>query len=123
MKKIGRLAAVAVALMLVAGGAAFAADTIKIGAFFDVSGPAAVIGTPTKLVADMVVDKINAAGGVNGKKIELILGDTEGDPAKALTSPRSSSTRTRWRPSSGPPVPVPAWPSRRSSSRARCPPS
>ncbi|GAB6908445.1 Extracellular ligand-binding receptor [Desulfosarcina cetonica] len=83
MKKIGRLAAVAVALMLVAGGAAFAADTIKIGAFFDVSGPAAVIGTPTKLVADMVVDKINAAGGVNGKKIELILGDTEGDPAKA----------------------------------------
>ncbi|BBO90237.1 ABC transporter substrate-binding protein [Desulfosarcina ovata] len=85
MRGIGKLtAAVAVALMLMAGGSADAKETIKIGAFFDVSGPAAVIGTPTKLVADMVVDKINAAGGVNGKPIELIVGDTEGDPAKAV---------------------------------------
>jgi branched-chain amino acid transport system substrate-binding protein len=85
MRGMGRLAAIAVAMMLVmAGGSAFAVDTIKIGAFFDLSGPAAFIGTPTKLVADMVVDKINKEGGVNGKKIELIVGDTEGDPAKAV---------------------------------------
>jgi hypothetical protein len=86
MKRMNRLAAVAVALMLVfASGAALAAeDTIKIGAFFDLSGPASFIGTPTKLVADMVVDKINKEGGVNGKPIELIVGDTEGDPAKAV---------------------------------------
>ncbi|MFZ0134938.1 MAG: ABC transporter substrate-binding protein, partial [Desulfobacterales bacterium] len=61
-----------------------AEETVKIGAFFDLSGPAAFIGTPTKLVADMVVDKINKEGGVNGKPIELIIGDTEGDPAKAV---------------------------------------
>ncbi len=85
MRGIVKLAAVAVALMMgVAGSHAFAADTIKIGAFFDLSGPAAFIGTPTKLVADMVVDKINAEGGVNGKNIELVIGDTEGDPAKAI---------------------------------------
>ena len=85
MRGIGRLTAMAVALTLaIAGGSAFAADTIKIGAFFDLSGPAAFIGTPTKLVADMVVDKINSEGGVNGKPIELIIGDTEGDPAKAI---------------------------------------
>ncbi len=84
MKMASRLAAVIAALVLVffAGNVA-ADDTIKIGAFFDLSGPAAFIGTPTKLVAEMVVDKINKEGGVNGKKIELILGDTEGDPAKA----------------------------------------
>jgi branched-chain amino acid transport system substrate-binding protein len=85
MRGMRRLAAVAVALMLVvAGGTAAADDTIRIGAFFDLSGPAAFIGTPTKLVAEMVVDKINNEGGVNGKKIELIIGDTEGDPAKAV---------------------------------------
>lgn len=84
MKRMNRLAAIVVALMLVFFGSNVAAkDTIKIGAFFDLSGPAAFIGTPTKLVADMVVDKINKDGGVNGKSIELIIGDTEGDPAKA----------------------------------------
>jgi branched-chain amino acid transport system substrate-binding protein len=61
----------------------FAAEPIKIGAFFALSGPAANIGTPTKLVAQMVVDKINKEGGTNGRPIELIVGDTESDPAKA----------------------------------------
>jgi branched-chain amino acid transport system substrate-binding protein len=85
MRGINRLAAISVALMLVFfGGSAIAGDTIKVGAFFDLSGPAAFIGTPTKLVADMVVDKINKEGGVNGTPIELIVGDTEGDPAKAV---------------------------------------
>ena len=85
MRGINRLAAISVALILVFfGSSAMAKETIKIGAFFDLSGPAAFIGTPTKLVADMVVDKINKAGGVNGSPIELIVGDTEGDPAKAV---------------------------------------
>jgi branched-chain amino acid transport system substrate-binding protein len=85
MKGMNRLEAVAVALMLgLAGSGADAQDTIRIGAFFGLSGPAAFIGTPTKLVAEMVVDKINKEGGVNGKPIELIIGDTEGDPAKTV---------------------------------------
>ena len=62
-----------------------AAEPIKLGAFFALSGPAAHIGTPTKLVADMVVDQINKGGGINGRPIELIVGDTESDPAKAAT--------------------------------------
>jgi branched-chain amino acid transport system substrate-binding protein len=60
-----------------------AAEPVKLGAFFALSGPAAHIGTPTKLVAQMVVDKINKEGGINGRPIELVLGDTESDPAKA----------------------------------------
>jgi ABC-type branched-subunit amino acid transport system substrate-binding protein len=84
MKRMNRLATIAVVLMLIFFGSSVAAeDTVKIGAFFDLSGPASFIGTPTKLVADMVVDKINKEGGVNGQPIELIVGDTEGDPAKA----------------------------------------
>ncbi len=57
---------------------------IKIGAFFALSGPAAFIGTPTKLVAQMAVSEINKKGGINGRPIHLIFGDTEGDPTKAV---------------------------------------
>ena len=64
---------------------ALAVDTIKLGAFFDLSGRAAFIGTPTKLVAEMVVAKINSEGGIHGKMLELELGDTEADPAKAAS--------------------------------------
>jgi branched-chain amino acid transport system substrate-binding protein len=62
----------------------YAEEPIKIGAFFDLSGPASSIGTPTKLVAQMVVDRINKEGGINNRKLELITGDTEADPTKAL---------------------------------------
>ncbi|MGD8706388.1 MAG: ABC transporter substrate-binding protein, partial [Syntrophobacterales bacterium] len=65
-------------------GEAVAAEPIKIGAFFDLSGTASFIGTPTKLVATMVVEKINKEGGINGRPLELVIGDTEGDPTRAL---------------------------------------
>jgi branched-chain amino acid transport system substrate-binding protein len=76
--------AVIVALVLgCVAPAAFAGEPVKIGAFFALSGPAANIGAPTKLVAQMVVDKINKEGGISGRPIELVIGDTESDPAKA----------------------------------------
>ena len=79
-----KLLAVLIFLTLLAP-AAYAADTIKLGAFFDLSGRAAFIGTPTKLVAEMVVEKLNAEGGINGRKLELIIADTEANPAKAAS--------------------------------------
>jgi len=81
MKRI--LAALTTVLML--APAAYATETIKLGAFFDLSGRAAFIGTPTKLVAEMVVEKINDEGGINGKKLELIIADTEANPAKTAS--------------------------------------
>jgi branched-chain amino acid transport system substrate-binding protein len=81
MKKILGL----IACLTLMAGSAMAADTIKLGAFFDLSGRAAFIGTPTKLVAVMVVDKINAEGGINGKMLELEIADTEADPAKTAS--------------------------------------
>jgi branched-chain amino acid transport system substrate-binding protein len=77
------LAAALVAVLAVVAPAAQKQEPIKIGAFFALSGPNAPIGTPTKLVAEMVVDQINKAGGINGSPIELVMGDTESDPAKA----------------------------------------
>ncbi|MCF8032474.1 MAG: ABC transporter substrate-binding protein [Desulfarculaceae bacterium] len=71
-------------LALAAPVAAADKEPVKIGAFFAESGPAAFIGTPTKLVALMVVDQINAKGGIQGRPIELVLADTEGKPTKAV---------------------------------------
>lgn len=59
------------------------AEPIKIGAFFDLTGPSSAIGTPTKLVAEMVVKKINDEGGINGVPLQLVIADDEGDPTKA----------------------------------------
>jgi len=82
-KKFMLLVIAAAVAVLGLSGAAPAAEPIKVGAFFALSGPGAHIGTPTKLVAQMVVDKINKEGGINGRPLELIIGDTESDPAKA----------------------------------------
>jgi branched-chain amino acid transport system substrate-binding protein len=70
-------------VILVPGGFTHSAEPIKLGAFFDLTGAAAAIGTPTKLVAEMVVKKINSEGGINGRPLELVIADTEGDPTKA----------------------------------------
>ena len=81
MRKIGVL----LTGMLLIASSVLAADTIKLGAFFDLSGRAAFIGTPTKLVAEMVVEKINSEGGINGKMLEMEVGDTEANPAKTAS--------------------------------------
>jgi branched-chain amino acid transport system substrate-binding protein len=82
MKKLGIFSLLG--LLVLCWSSAFAAEPIKIGAFYSLSGPAAAIGTPTKLVTQMVVEKINKEGGINGRPIELVLGDTESDPTKAV---------------------------------------
>ncbi len=82
MKKL--LALSVVCLCIFHHGFSIAADPIKIGAVYSLSGPAAAIGTPTKLVAQMVVDNLNKSGGINGVPIELVVGDTESEPTKAV---------------------------------------
>lgn len=64
--------------------AAFAQAPIKIGALFAVTGPASFLGEPERNSAQMVVDEINKAGGVRGRKLELITYDTGGDATKAV---------------------------------------
>ena len=93
MKRIVVLTAVIAALALLP--AAANAEPIKIGAFFALSGPAAHIGSATEAVAKLVVKKINDAGGVKGQKIELVTGDTEGEPTKAVMVLKKLLTRDK----------------------------
>jgi branched-chain amino acid transport system substrate-binding protein len=59
-----------------------AEDTFKVGAVFSVTGRASFLGDPEKKTAVMLADEINKAGGINGKKLELIVYDDEGDATK-----------------------------------------
>lgn len=60
------------------------AEPIKVGAIFAVTGPASFLGEPERNTAMMIVDIVNEAGGINGRQIELIVEDSEGDDTKAV---------------------------------------
>ncbi|GFO63302.1 ABC transporter substrate-binding protein [Geomonas paludis] len=83
MKKLVSTAFASFALLCLST-AALAAQPIKIGALFAVTGPASFLGEPERNTAQMVVDEINKAGGVKGRKLELITYDTGGDATKAV---------------------------------------
>ena len=61
-------------------GSISAAEPIKIGVLLPLTGSQARFGQIEKKSFLMAADEINAAGGVNGKKIELIIADTQGNP-------------------------------------------
>lgn len=73
------------AALALAAASSFAADTIKIGSVLSVSGPAAFLGDPELKTLQMYVEKINAGGGVLGRKLELVHYDDGSDAAKANT--------------------------------------
>ena len=76
---------------ITAAGMAMAADEkpaqepIKIGAIFGVTGPAAFLGAPEAKTAEMLVDQLNAKGGLLGRKLQLVLKDSGGSPEKAVS--------------------------------------
>jgi branched-chain amino acid transport system substrate-binding protein len=63
-----------------------AGDTIKIGAIISMTGTYAGLGQPEKNALEMEVARINEAGGVNGKSIEVIYEDDATDEAKAVAA-------------------------------------
>jgi branched-chain amino acid transport system substrate-binding protein len=60
-------------------------DTYTVGAVFSVTGPYSPLGEPEKQTVEMMVDEVNAAGGINGHPLEVILYDDESDSTKAQT--------------------------------------
>jgi branched-chain amino acid transport system substrate-binding protein len=57
----------------------------KIGAVLSVTGPASFLGDPEKRTLEIYVDEINARGGVNGQKLQLVIYDDGGDANNART--------------------------------------
>jgi branched-chain amino acid transport system substrate-binding protein len=74
--------------LLAAAGLAFAVsagaqEPIRVGSFLSVTGPAAFLGDPEQKTLELYVEKLNAAGGVLGRKLQLIAYDSAGDAEKA----------------------------------------
>jgi len=58
---------------------------VKVGAIFAVTGGASNLGSPEAKTAEMFVEKLNQAGGVNGHKIQLIVKDSASTPTNAIS--------------------------------------
>ena len=57
---------------------------IVVGTHMDLSGPIKSWGIPASNGAKLAVEQINAAGGINGRKLKYILEDDAYDPKKAV---------------------------------------
>ncbi|HEX8665572.1 MAG TPA: branched-chain amino acid ABC transporter substrate-binding protein, partial [Beijerinckiaceae bacterium] len=69
-------------------GVAFASAAnaqIKIGVAGPITGPNAAFGAQLKNGAEQAVEDINAAGGVNGQKLQLVIGDDVSDPKQGVS--------------------------------------
>lgn len=74
--------------IILTGCTATTEDTIKIGGLHHLSGAGVQFGTDEMRGAQLAIEEINAAGGVNGKTLEYIVEDTQTDPAAALSGYR-----------------------------------
>lgn len=100
MKKIAKkiffvLFVLTAAGMMVTGCSKETSDTIKIGGIFPLSGPVAVYGTECRNGVELAISEINAAGGINGKMLELIAEDDEGSPEKSVNAYKKLVTKDK----------------------------
>jgi branched-chain amino acid transport system substrate-binding protein len=83
-----------VAAMFCADRQAIAADPgispseVTLGMWTPLTGPTSLLGTSERDAIEIAIDEVNAAGGVNGRKIKLIAYDDAGSPQEAMTSVR-----------------------------------
>src|SRR6202011_195962 len=75
------LGATAIGLLATASGPAFAADPIKIGVIAEAQ---AIAGASIPQAAQLAADEINAAGGIDGRKIEIVSYDNHSSAAESV---------------------------------------
>jgi branched-chain amino acid transport system substrate-binding protein len=86
MKALRRVSvATAIGLLGFLGAGHEASAQIKIGSVLSVSGPASFLGDPEKRTLEIYVDEINAKGGINGQKLQLVVYDDAGNADNART--------------------------------------
>src|SRR5262245_7463281 len=80
-----RLAAAIVVGLATVVAAGETSAQVKLGALLSVTGPASFLGDPEKRTLELYVDEINAKGGVNGQKLQLVVYDDGADANAART--------------------------------------
>src|SRR3978361_2385165 len=71
------------------------ANEIVIGTHQDLSGPIKVWGVPVSNGMKMAVEEVNAAGGINGRKLKMILEDNAYDPKKGVLASQKMVERDK----------------------------
>lgn len=89
--KTNKIAYLLIVLMLITSiftGCAGAgeADTIKLGVIGPLTGDYSMYGTAVANAAQLAADEINAAGGIDGKQVEIIAYDSKGDKTEAVNA-------------------------------------
>ncbi|MFK5952179.1 MAG: ABC transporter substrate-binding protein [Desulfobacterium sp.] len=77
---------VLVILLCLSPAILLAKSVYKVGGIFSSTGRASFLGDPEKKTMEMMVEKINAAGGIDGHMLEAVIYDSEGDPSKAVSA-------------------------------------
>lgn len=83
---VAALAAIAGATPAPAQQPGLTADSIKIGSFGALTGPGYLYGKLVMNGVEVVFDEVNAAGGVHGRKLQLVREDDRCDPAAAIAA-------------------------------------
>jgi branched-chain amino acid transport system substrate-binding protein len=84
LRKTVTALAVSALMTLGAAGQALAGDSIKVGTFLAVTGPASFLGDPELKTLQMYIEHINTRGGIDGKQVELVHYDSGANPKKAV---------------------------------------
>ena len=84
MKRI-LIASIVVASLLSACNPQSAGDKVRIGVFMSLTGTTANFGISSVNGIKMAAEEVNAAGGINGKQIELLVQDDRSDASEAAT--------------------------------------
>ena len=91
MKKVSKVLSALIAGSLLTAaltgcGGEKSADSIKVGADLEMTGGSATYGISSKNAIELAFKEINEKGGVNGKKLELVVADNKSEAAEATNA-------------------------------------
>jgi branched-chain amino acid transport system substrate-binding protein len=76
-------------------GIVSAADPIKVGVIYPLTGPAAAAGSYQKAGVEIARDKFNAEGGILGRQVQLFVEDGANDPSQSVSAAEKLVTRDK----------------------------
>ncbi len=82
-------------IVFVLGGSAFAAEPVKVGVVYPLTGPIAATGKYMVAGVEIGRDKINAEGGILGRPVQLFVEDGANDPAQSVSASEKLVTREK----------------------------
>jgi branched-chain amino acid transport system substrate-binding protein len=80
---VGIFLAVCLGLLVLLGGCTSEKPAVAVGGIFSITGPASYLGEPERNTLQMMVDDLNAKGGIKGQPVKVVIYDDEANVTKA----------------------------------------